>query len=41
MMLGIPMILKAIWGRPVRDGRILIADVRCNVLIFRAAPARW
>lgn len=40
MMLGIPMILKAIQGPNFSDARILVADVRFVSLIFRASPAR-
>lgn len=40
MMLGIPMILRALKSRIFGDGTVLVADVRFVVLIFRASPAR-
>jgi len=40
MMLGISMILRALQESNLGDGTILIADVKFDVLIFRASPAR-
>ena len=38
MMLGIPMILRAMRGSNFGDGTILVADVKFVPLITRASP---